>query len=474
MQASPFTGYKANRSDETIHMNEIRLVHEIALLANKWFVPYITCLTLNFRIILAYLLAQKSKSDLVVRENGLVNFIEYIFADRRDILANAIDDNDKMLALVKELTQELSAFLKGQIEAANRSILESIMKQFLKRVETASMMVTEKIKYKVTDHYRWFDREPVKPRENSFCHDWRLKMIITYAASRPDVFIPSFVSLSMGIIKYQSELVWRLSEPQHDQFCLKFIDMLAVPLRGRIYEQLSMCLVNDDINLFSLECHFPRLKRLLPSDVLPVTARHLTPRFLNSAELLIYNHHIARRIDRKDELVDQLLTDYAQRCNALGKNHLFCANIPSGLDKCFMIGQHYYEIIKPLIGQTFKRLPMCANAAILSQFYQSRHQLRLDWTKTPFWRKTMNTLIDQLVELSTSIQDKDLSHNVCEHICRILRLCWDLERFFAADEIRNALDDIIVKLISNFGSKRHFREACAKFFSDLMRQMYNI
>ena len=131
MQASPFTGYKANRSDETIHMNEIRLVHEIALLANKWFVPYITCLTLNFRIILAYLLAQKSKSDLVVRENGLVNFIEYIFADRRDILANAIDDNDKMLALVKELTQELSAFLKGQIEAANRSILESIMKQFL-------------------------------------------------------------------------------------------------------------------------------------------------------------------------------------------------------------------------------------------------------------------------------------------------------------------------------------------------------
>ena len=439
----------------------------------KWFVPYTICSILNFRIILAYLLAQKSKSDVTLRENGLVNFIEYIFADRRDILANSIDDNEQMFALVKELTQELSTFLKGTIDNANRSILESIMKQFLKRVETASMMVTEKIKYKVTDHYRWFDREPVKPRENSFCHDWRLKMIVTYADCRPDVFIPSFVSLSLGIIKYQSELVWRLSEPS-DQSCLKFIDMLAVPLRGRIYEELSLCLVSGDINLFSLECHFPRLKRLLPSAVLPVTARHLTPRFLNSAELLIYNHHIARRIDRKDELVDQLLTDYAQRCSALGKNNLFCANVPSGLDKCFMIGQHYYQLIKPLIGQQSKQLPICANAAILSQFYQNRHQLRSDWTKTPFWRKTMNKLVDQLVELSTNLQDKDLSHNVCEHICRILRLCWDLERFFAVDDVRNALNDIIIKLIANFGTKRHFREACAKYFSDLMRQMYNI
>ena len=423
-----------------------------------------------FRIILTYLLAQKTKTDHVKREASFVEFIEFLFADRRDILANAIDDNESMAPLINQLTRELTRFLHEPMGPFSRGVLEATIGHFLRRVENASRMATEKVKYAVSDHYRWFDQERIQPRKHSFCRDWRLRIITTYVqADRGKALVPGLVTLALGFIKYHTELAWKLSSPNSTS-CVEFITMFAQPVQERIYGGVGDALGDEDINPFSLRLHLPHLTRLLPNR-LAVTSRHLTPRLLNSAELSIYEEFIAGRLDSKNELVNELLTDYGARCAQLNTT---CLNQSNGLDKCTTIGAHFYALIRPLINaQPCPALPLCANSALLAQFYQDRHDLRLEWARQPFWSDIINRLLEQLGELSTSLPDKDLSHNVCEHLCRILRLCWDFERFFACDDnVAIKLNDIITQFLSRFGSKRAFREASSSFFSDMMRQMF--
>lgn len=376
-----------------------------------------------------------------------------------------------MAPLINQLTRELTHFLTGPMGHFSRNVLESTINQFLRRVENASRMATAKVKYQVNDHYRWFDQERIQPRAHSFCRDWRLRIITTYVTvDRGAVLIPSLVNLALGFIKYHTELAWKLTDSTSSSMnsCVEFIDLFTATIQERIYVGVAGSLGDEDINPFSLRLHLPHLTRLLPSR-LTVTSRHLTPRLLNPSELLIFNQFITGRLDSENTLVNELLTDYGARCTQLNT----CLSQSNGFDKCTTIGAHYYALVRPLIHHEHcPQLPLCALSALLTQFYQDRHNLRLQWSHQPFWRGIYNQLIIQLVELSTSLPDKEASsHNVCESLSRILRLSWDFERFFDIDS-QIKLNDIIAKFLARFGSKRVFREACSKFFSDMMRQMF--
>ena len=97
----------------------------------------------------------------------MTNFFRYLkkkfhplVADKRDILANAVEDNERIQPVVQELSATLNTFLTGNLSPFSKSILEGTMRTLLKRIENASRMHCRKIEYKVSDHYRWFESEP--------------------------------------------------------------------------------------------------------------------------------------------------------------------------------------------------------------------------------------------------------------------------------------------------------------------------
>lgn len=296
-----------------------------------------------------------------------------------------------------------------------------------------------------------------------------MDFVFKFAEKYPDQFIDAFVSLTLSLLKYQTELAWK--DPTQINHA-GFIERLEPSFRVKIYDRLRDDLVKSDINLFSLEVHYPRIARLLPEEKWPVSARHVTPRLLNPDELSTYQRVIGR-IDSPALLVDQLLIDYGTRCETLSKSALFCLNQSNGLCNCFSIGQLYFSLIQKLIGKSSIKLPICSSAALLANVYQNRH-LFPDQHRKPFWVFTQKNFTDDLVVLIDSLQDKDVSHIVCNHICKILRIAWDFQRFFNANDVTSRLDDVINKLVSQFGSKRHFREACSLHFSDMMRQLYHV
>ena len=310
---------------------------------------------------------------------------------------------------------------------------------------------------------------PTKQPQKDIFADRRMDFVFKFAEKYHDQFIDAFVSLALSLLKYQTELAWK--DPTQINHA-GFIDRLETSLRVKIYNRLRDDLVKSDINLFSLEVHYPRIARLLPEGKWPVSARHVTPRLLNPDELSAYQRVIGR-IDSPSILVDQLLVDYATRCETLSKSALFCLNQSNGLCNCFSIGQLYFSLIQPVVGKCTVKLPICSSTALLSNVYQSRH-LYPDLQSNPFWTFTQKNLTDDLVILTDSLQDKDVSQIVCNHLCKILRISWDFQRFFNANDVTSRLDDVISKLVSQFGSKRHFREACSLHFSDMMRQLYHI